>query len=213
MRVLHYTLSAVSYMQAKQRAKGYMFMGLALCADPCAVFAGGGDSEEELDISLLRITLFHEHWQGLLHELDLATLRSNSAIALKTPTTKSDSSGSIASVAVPTEQPASVHPSSSGALHPSSSSASPAQNLTQPAASSSSSTEEEEQGDMATSSKQVAGVAGMHTAEELQEPAMQASASRQGSAAFQCMIADNPETLIQHYMVSRLLCFFILQCL
>lgn len=43
---------------------------------------GGGDTGEELDVSLLRISLFHEHWQGLLHDLDLATLRANSAVAV-----------------------------------------------------------------------------------------------------------------------------------
>ncbi|KAL0043699.1 hypothetical protein WJX82_003553 [Trebouxia sp. C0006] len=36
--------------------------------------SGGGETGEELDISLLRITLYHEYWQGLLHELDLETL-------------------------------------------------------------------------------------------------------------------------------------------
>ena len=43
--------------------------------------AGGGETGEELDISLLRITLYHEYWQGLLHELDLENLRANSAVA------------------------------------------------------------------------------------------------------------------------------------
>lgn len=43
--------------------------------------SGGGETGEELDISLLRITLYHEFWQGLLHELDLETLRANSAVA------------------------------------------------------------------------------------------------------------------------------------
>ena len=158
-------------------------MSSLACRHTSDALAGGGDSEEELDISLLRITLFHEHWQGLLHELDLAKLRSNSAVALKpfATKTKSNSSVSIASAAAPTDQPASGHPSSSAASHLASSSASPAQNLTQPAASSSSSAEEEEQGSMATSSNRATGVAGVQVAGELQEPAGQASASRQVS--------------------------------
>ena len=137
------------------------------------MLAGGGDSEEELDISLLRITLFHEHWQGLLHKLDLATLRSNSAVALKPPATNSNTSSTeTASVAIPTElaiptePPASVHPSSS---------VSPAQNLTQPAASSSPSAEEQEQGDMASSSNSAAGMAAVQAADE---PAVKAFPSR-----------------------------------
>ena len=48
------------------------------CSTGCT---GGGETGEELDISLLRITLYHEYWQGLLHELDLETLRANSAVA------------------------------------------------------------------------------------------------------------------------------------
>ena len=43
--------------------------------------AGGGETGEELDVSLLRIMLYHEYWQGLLHELDLETLRANSAVS------------------------------------------------------------------------------------------------------------------------------------
>ncbi len=50
----------------------------AECSTGCT---GGGETGEELDISLLRITLYHEYWQGLLHELDLETLRANSAVA------------------------------------------------------------------------------------------------------------------------------------
>ena len=50
----------------------------AECSTGCT---GGGETGEELDISLLRITLYHEFWQGLLHELDLETLRANSAVA------------------------------------------------------------------------------------------------------------------------------------
>lgn len=139
------------------------------------MLAGGGDSEEELDISLLRITLFHEHWQGLLHKLDLATLRSNSAVALKPPATNSNTSSGTASVAIPTElaiptePPASVHPSSS---------VSPAQNLTQPAASSTSFAEEQEQGDMASSSNSAAGMAAVQAAEEMHQPAVKALPSR-----------------------------------
>ena len=48
----------------------------------CAVgkTAGGGDTGEELDISLLHVRLFHEAWQGMLHNLDDVTLRANSAV-------------------------------------------------------------------------------------------------------------------------------------
>ena len=61
----------------------------------CTSIVGVGDSGEELDVSLLRITLFHEHWQGLLHELDLATLRANSAVSM---TPHKDSSSATTAV-------------------------------------------------------------------------------------------------------------------
>ena len=43
---------------------------------------GGGDSGEELDISLLHVRLYHETWQGMLQVLDDATLRANSAVPM-----------------------------------------------------------------------------------------------------------------------------------
>ncbi len=77
---------------------------LAMCnlrSQSLAACAGGGETGEELDISLLRITLYHEYWQGLLHELDLETLRTNSAVAAAPdaskralPSSKADSSSS-----------------------------------------------------------------------------------------------------------------------
>ena len=162
--------------------------------------AGGGDSEEELDISLLRITLFHEHWQGLLHELDLAMLRSNSAVAPKPPTSNraSNSSDSTASVSGQSDMDAQLS-SSPPASHTPSSSASPeAQNLTQPAASSSSSSlGEEEQRSTASSSSQEASTAGMQAAEELlQEATLQASSKRSGSGAMYCMVVGKPKAFV-----------------
>ncbi|DBB06070.1 TPA: hypothetical protein ACH3X3_009636 [Trebouxia sp. C0006] len=59
--------------------------------------SGGGETGEELDISLLRITLYHEYWQGLLHELDLETLRANSAVAAAPDASKRASTSSKAS--------------------------------------------------------------------------------------------------------------------
>lgn len=47
----------------------------------CLAMAGGGETGEELDVSLLRIMLYHEYWQGLLHQLDLDNLRANSAVS------------------------------------------------------------------------------------------------------------------------------------
>ena len=45
---------------------------------------GGGESGEELDISLLHVRLYHETWQGMLQVLDDATLRANSAVPMAT---------------------------------------------------------------------------------------------------------------------------------
>lgn len=153
-----------------------------------------------MDISLLRITLFHEHWQGLLHELDLATLRANSAVALKPPASNSNSSAADSSVAPHTDQPAAVHPSSSAAPPAPSSSASSAQlHPTTAADSSFSLADEEERGSIATSSSQESAAAGVQTADRLQEAdALQASASRQVSDSGHCMIASKPSAFSQH---------------
>ena len=151
---------AVTFMSVDQHADMMLFM-----------LAGGGDTGEELDISLLRITLFHEHWQGLLHQLDLAALRANSAVPLMPFGSKPNSA---ASAATPTEQPASAQPSSSAVSLASSDSVPPAQNLKQSAASCSSLAE---QGGVTSSSSQAA--AGAQVVDRLQEPEKQASGSRQ----------------------------------
>lgn len=44
--------------------------------------AGGGETSEELDISLLHVRLYHETWQGMLQVLDDVTLRANSAVPM-----------------------------------------------------------------------------------------------------------------------------------
>lgn len=43
---------------------------------------GGGETSEELDISLLHVRLYHETWQGMLQVLDDVTLRANSAVPM-----------------------------------------------------------------------------------------------------------------------------------
>lgn len=142
------------------------------------VLAGGGDTGEELDISLLRITLFHEYWQGLLHQLDLATLQANSAVSLTPFGSKPNHTGSAAK---PTDQPTSLQPSSPAASVAPSDAVSSAQNLNQPAASSSSLAE---QGGATSSSSQAA--AGAQLVDRLQEPEKQTSTSRQVSECFHC---------------------------
>lgn len=151
-----------------------------------ALLAGGGDTGEELDISLLRITLFHEYWQGLLHQLDLATLRANSAVSL-TPFNSKTNDASAA--ATPTEQPASRQLSSAAASVTPSASTSPAQNLAQSAASATSLAEQGEQGRVASSSSSSnQGAASAQVVDRLQEPETQAS-NRQVAKYVHCMIA------------------------
>lgn len=136
--------------------------------------SGGGDTGEELDISLLRITLFHEYWQGLLHQLDLATLQANSAVSLTPFGSKPNHTGSAAK---PTDQPTSLQPSSPAASVAPSDAVSSAQNLNQPAASSSSLAE---QGGATSSSSQAA--AGAQLVDRLQEPEKQTSTSRSNAS-------------------------------
>ncbi|KAL3157301.1 hypothetical protein ABBQ38_001531 [Trebouxia sp. C0009 RCD-2024] len=146
--------------------------------------SGGGDTGEELDISLLRITLFHEYWQGLLHQLDLATLRANSAVSLMPFGSKPTSAGSAST---PTDQPTSLQPSSPAASITPSDAVSPAQNLNQAAASS---TSLAEQGGITSSSSQAA--AGAQVVDRLQEPEKQASTRRQltSIAMIACIFAQ-----------------------
>lgn len=157
------------------------------CSCPCTdalLLAGGGDTGEELDISLLRITLFHEYWQGLLHQLDLATLRANSAVSLMPFGSKPTSAGSAST---PTDQPTSLQPSSPAASITPSDAVSPAQNLNQAAASS---TSLAEQGGITSSSSQAA--AGAQVVDRLQEPEKQASTRRQltSIAMIACIFAQ-----------------------
>lgn len=60
-------------------------MAVAWLSERTPLPAGGGETGQELDISLLHVRLYHELWQGMLHNLTDETLRANSAVPNASP--------------------------------------------------------------------------------------------------------------------------------